>query len=129
MNRRAMHEAWPKAHHLARAGSCDPTTPLCSGARPSPQPSVACRDETGIAPDHLRAGNDRNASPGELDFMHGGMTRRHEGCVRTILTESGLSIATPVSHFKGMVRRNRDARRQAPLHRAFSSGVEVRLRG
>jgi hypothetical protein len=37
------------------------------------------RDEIGIASDRFKAGNDRNASPGELDFMHGGMTRRHEG--------------------------------------------------
>ena len=35
------------------------------------------RDEIGIASDRFKAGNDRNASPGELDFMHGGMTRRH----------------------------------------------------
>ena len=33
--------------------------------------------------------------------MHGGMTRRHEGCVSTMLTESGLSIALPVRQFKG----------------------------
>jgi hypothetical protein len=26
------------------------------------------RDEIGIASDHFKAGNDRNASPGELDF-------------------------------------------------------------
>lgn len=37
------------------------------------------RDETEITSDRFKAGNDRNASPGELDFMHGGMTRRHEG--------------------------------------------------
>jgi hypothetical protein len=35
------------------------------------------RDETGIASDRFKAGNDRNASPGELDFMHGRMTSRH----------------------------------------------------
>ena len=33
------------------------------------------RDETGIASDRFKAGNDRNASPGELDFMYRGMTR------------------------------------------------------
>ena len=38
--------------------------------------------------------------------MHGGMTRRHEGCVSTMLTESGLSIALPLRHFKGLARRN-----------------------
>ena len=38
--------------------------------------------------------------------MHGWMTSRHEGCVSTMLTESDLSIALPVRHFKGLVRRN-----------------------
>jgi len=33
------------------------------------------RDETGIASDRFKAGNDRNASPGELDFMYRRMTR------------------------------------------------------
>jgi hypothetical protein len=56
------------------------------------QTQLASRDEIESLPITSRASNDRNASPGELDFMHGGMTRRHEGCVRTILTESGLSI-------------------------------------
>jgi hypothetical protein len=64
------------------------------------------RDETGITSDRFKAGNDRNASPGELDFMHGGMTRRHEGFVSTMLTESGLSIALALRHFKRLVRRN-----------------------
>jgi hypothetical protein len=48
------------------------------------------------------AGNDRNASPGELDFMNGGMTRRHEGCVSAMLTESGLSIAPWARRFQGV---------------------------
>jgi hypothetical protein len=48
-------------------------------------------------------GNDRNANAGEaLDFMHGGMTSRHEGKVRTILTERGLSIPLRVRDFKGL---------------------------
>ena len=64
------------------------------------------RDEIGIASDRFKAGNDRNASPGELDFMHGGMTRRHEGFVSTMLTESGLSIPPRLRHFKGLVRGN-----------------------
>ena len=67
------------AHHRVSPDPAVRQRPLCSGARPSAQPYVACRDETGIASDHFKAGNDRNASPGELDFMHGGMTRRHEG--------------------------------------------------
>ena len=38
--------------------------------------------------------------------MHGEMTRRREGCVSAMLTESELSIAPPVCHFKESVRRN-----------------------
>src|SRR5438093_614383 len=54
------------------------------------------RDETGIASDRFKAGNDRNASPGELDFMYRGMTRGMKAHVSTMLTESGLSIPLPV---------------------------------
>src|SRR5438034_11158759 len=64
---------------------------------------LATRSES--LPITSRAGNDRNASPGGLDFMHGGMTRRREGCVSAMLTESELSIAPPVCHFKDSVRR------------------------
>ena len=71
------------------------------------------RDETGIASDRFKAGNDRNASPGELDFMYRGMTRGMKAHVSTMLTESELSIASPMRHFKGLVRLNRGARRQA----------------
>src|SRR5437762_6527658 len=80
---------------------------------------VATRSES--LPITSRAGNDRNASPGELDFMHGGMTRRHEGYVRTILTESGLSIAPPRGPFKGLGDRMDSERQQAPTRRCFSS--------
>ena len=66
-----------KAHHRAPPDLAIRRRQLCSGARPSAQPYVACRDEIGIASDRFKAGNDRNASPGELDFMHGGMTSRH----------------------------------------------------
>src|SRR5437016_4070760 len=110
-----MHEAWPKAHRMAPP---DLRSDNASYARPLDRAHnltslLATKSES--LPITSRADNDRNASPGELDFMHGGMTRRREGCVRTILTESGLSIATPARHFKGIVRRNRDATRQAPL--------------
>ena len=53
---------------------------------------VATKSES--LPITSRAGNDRNASPGELDFMHGGMTRRHEGCVSTMLTDKRLEYCT-----------------------------------
>ena len=39
----------------------------------------ATRSESESLPITSRAGNGRNASPGELDFMHGWMTSRHEG--------------------------------------------------
>jgi hypothetical protein len=49
------------------------------------------------------------------------MTGRHEGCVSTMLTESGLSIAPPVSHFKGLRDPIQGASRQAQLLLGFSS--------
>src|SRR5205809_7815688 len=116
-----MHEAWPKVHRLAPPDFAVRQRQLCSGAnRAHNLPSlVATRSES--LPITSRAGNDRNASPGELDFMQGGMTNRHEGCVRTILTESGLSIAPPKSPFKGLGGRMESARQQAPTRRRFSS--------
>ena len=61
-----------------------------------------------------RAGNDRNANAEKApDFMHGFATSRHEGCVSTMLTESGLSIALPVRHFKALRDEKQGARRQA----------------
>ena len=58
--RASLHDA-PRCHARGMAegsspgpaGSCDPTTPLCSGATPSAQPYVACRDEIGIASDRF----------------------------------------------------------------------------
>src|SRR6266571_68360 len=101
-----MREAWPKTHHRAPPDLAIRQRQLCSGARPSAQPYVACATRSEPLPITSRAGNDRNASPGELDFMDGGMTRRHEGFVSTMLTESGLSIALALRHFKRLVRRN-----------------------
>ena len=60
-----------------------------------------------------RAGNDRNANTGVLDFMRSLTTSRHEGCVSTMLTESGWSIAPPVPHFKGPNYERGNARRKA----------------
>ena len=120
-NRRAMREAWPKAitwlppdlairqRHYARA--LDRAHNLTS--------LVATKSES--LPITSRAGNDRNASPGELDFMHGWKTRRREGCVRTILTENGFSIASPMRDFNDLVSQNRGASRQGRRARGFSS--------
>jgi hypothetical protein len=51
--------------------------------------------------------------------MHGWMTSRHEGCVSTMLTESGLSIALPVRHFKALCGEIEGASRQAPCCRGL----------
>jgi hypothetical protein len=52
--------------------------------------------------------------------MHGWMTNRHEGCVSTMLTDSGLSIALPVRRFKGLCDEMEGARRKAPAYRVLS---------
>ena len=109
-----MHEAWPKAHHMAPPDLAIRQRQLCSGARPSAQPkSLARRDRNRFRSLQGRV-TTATPIPRELDFMHGWMTSRHEGCVSTMLTESGLSIALPVRHFKGLVRRN--GRVQADKH-------------
>jgi hypothetical protein len=41
------------------------------------------------------------------------MTGRREGCVSTMLTQSGLSIAPPVRHIKALCHEKQGARRQA----------------
>jgi len=97
-----MHEAWRKTHHPAPPDLAIRQRRLCSGARPSAQPYVACRDEIGIASDRFKAGNDRNASPGELDFMHGGMTRRMKAHVSAMLTEKRLEYCTAAVSLQGI---------------------------
>ena len=52
--------------------------------------------------------------------MRGSMTGRHEGCVSTMLTDSGLSIALGVRRFKGLGDGIVVARRQAPCCRVLS---------
>ena len=37
-----------------------------------------------------------------LDFRFDLMTSRHEGCVSTMLADSGSTIALPVRHFKDL---------------------------
>src|SRR6266545_534103 len=105
-----MHEAWPKAHLRAPTDLAIRQRRLCSGARPSAQPYVACATRSESLPITSRAGNDRNASPGELDFMHGGMTRRHEGCVSTMLTDKRLEYCTADAPLQGSVRRNAECK-------------------
>src|ERR1700694_528275 len=87
---------------------------VCSGARPSAQPKSLFATRSESLPITSKAGNDRNANTEVLDFMHGWMTSRHEGCVSTMLTESDLSIALRLRHFKGLGRRK--AGMQADKH-------------
>ena len=53
-----------------------------------------------------RAGNDRNASPGELDFMHGGMTRGMKAHVSTMLTEKRLEYCIADASLQWPMARN-----------------------
>src|SRR6184192_806805 len=96
-----MREARPKAHRLASPDLAIRQHQLCSGAnRAHNLPSlVATRSES--LPITSRAGNDRNASPGELDFMHGRMTRRHEGCGRTIPHRKRVEYRNAGTSFQG----------------------------
>src|SRR6266540_4593916 len=97
-----MHEAWPQAHHRAPPDLAIRQRQLRSGARPIAQPYVACATSSESLPITSRAGNDRNASPRGTG-LHAWPDDQptHEGCVSTILTESGLSIALPLRQFKG----------------------------
>ena len=110
-----MHEAWRKTHHPAPPDLAIRQRRLCSGARPSAQPYVACRDEIGIASDRFKAGNDRNASPGELDFMHGGMTRRMKAHVSAMLTEKRLEYCTAAWLVQGFPVVGRGAQDDKPV--------------
>ena len=58
-------------------------------------------DEIGIASDRFKAGNDRNASPGELDFMPGGMTRCMKAHVSAMLTGKGFEYFTARAPLQG----------------------------
>src|SRR6202790_5019389 len=100
-----MHEAWSKAHHMAPPDLAIRQRQLCSGARPSAQPkSLARRDR------NFRSLQGRVTTatpiPRYWTSCYDWMTSRHEGCVSTMLTESDLSIALRLRHFKGLARRN-----------------------
>jgi hypothetical protein len=53
--------------------------------------------------------------------MYDGVTRRHEGFVSTMLTESDLSIPLPVRQFKGLCDEMQGASRQARRFGCFPS--------
>jgi hypothetical protein len=53
--------------------------------------------------------------------MYSGMTRGMKAHVSTMLTESGLSIALPVRHFKALCDEMEGASRQAPHLVCFPS--------
>ena len=90
-HRGAMREAWPKVHHLAPPDLAIRQRHYARVLHRAHNLTslVATRSES--LPIASRAGNDRNASPGELDFMHGGMIRRREGCVSAMLTDKRLA--------------------------------------
>src|ERR1700687_3916496 len=97
-----MHEAWPKAHHMAPPDLAIRQHQLCSGARPSAQPkSLARRDRNHFRSLQGRV-TDRNANTEVLDFMHGWMTSRHEGCVSTMLTDKRLEYCTAGAPLQGV---------------------------
>src|ERR1700676_3301271 len=101
-----MHEAWSKAHHMAPPDLAIRQRQLCSGARPSAQPKSLLATRSELLPITSRARNERNANTEVLDFMHGWMTSRHEGCVSTMLTDKRLKYSTVVAPLQGSVRRN-----------------------
>ena len=115
-----MHEAWPSANHMASPDLAVRQHQLRSAVKPNLQPkSLARRDRNRFRSLQGRV-TTATPIPRVLDFMLGLMTSRHEGCVSTMLTESGLSIALPVRHFKGLCDEYQGARRQAPsLEGAF----------
>jgi hypothetical protein len=84
--------------------------------------SVACATRPASLPVASWAGNDRNADTRQIpDFMHGLKTSRHEGTVRTIPTESLVSIASDMVGFKQMPTTDRDASREWPVSTGFSA--------
>src|ERR1700687_1603190 len=96
-----MHEAWPKAHHMAPPDLAVQQHPLCSGAIPSAQPKALLATRSKSLPITPRAGNDRNANTEVLDFMHDWMTSRHEGCMSTMLTDKRLEYCTAGAPLQG----------------------------
>ena len=62
-----MHEAWPKTHHMARRILRSDNASYARALDRAHNLS-RLRDETGITSDRFEAGNDRNASPEELEL-------------------------------------------------------------
>jgi hypothetical protein len=89
-----MHEARPKARHRrCRTFRSDKAVYARALDRAHNLTSlVATRSE--LLPIASKAGNDRNASPGGLDFMPGGMTRRMKAHVSAMLTGKRFEYCT-----------------------------------
>ena|SRR5207249_3726020 len=121
-----MHEAWPRliTWHCRTLRSDN-----ASYARALDRAHNLSRlhDETGITSDRFKAGNDRNASPGELDFMYRGMTRGMKAHVSTMLTESGLSIPLQLRHFKIKSRMQADKHGVSGVFRLDNAHGRVKL--
>src|ERR1700681_3735204 len=111
-----MHEAWPKTHHQAPPDLAIRQRQLCSGARPR----VACATRSESLPITSRARNERNANTEVLDFMHGWMTSRHEGCVNTMLTDKRLEDCIGGAPLQGSVRRNGRCKPKSTAFRVLS---------
>jgi hypothetical protein len=96
-----MHEARPKAHHRAPPDLAIRQRQLCSALDRAHnlKSLIATRSES--LPITSRAGNDRNASPGELDFVDRGMTRGMKACVSTMLTEKRFKYFTARPRLQG----------------------------
>src|SRR6266567_6996511 len=79
---------------------------LCSGARPSAQPKSLARQDR----NRFRSLQGRVTAappmPEALDFMHGWVTSRHEGCVSTMLTDKRLQYCTADAPLQGSARPN-----------------------
>jgi len=121
-NRRVNARGTAVGESHGTAGPCGRRHQLRSAVKPNSQPKSLLATRSESLPITSRAGNDRNASPGELDFMHGWMTSRHEGCVSTMLTDKRLEYCTAVGATSRVWRREMDdASRQARHFGCFPS--------
>ena len=96
----SMHEAQPSATHMAPRDLAIRQRQLCSGARPSAQPTSLARQ-------------DRNYFRSLQGRVTTATSAPKHRIVSAMLTESDSSIALPVRHFKGLDDEMGGARQQA----------------
>src|SRR6202790_4656421 len=126
MHRRVHARGLPKAHHMAPPDLAIRQRQLCSGARPSAQPKSLLATRSELLPITSRARNERNANTEVLDFMHGWMTSRHEGCVSTMLTDKRLKYSTVGAPLQGSAQRNRGCKTESTALRGVF-GLDIVL--